>query len=398
MQSSESGGRLKRIVRRFGLFLMSLTIFLLLSEVAVRALTDTVPPMTVRDSVLGRRYRANYAGRHVNPESEREVDLRFNARGFRGPDYAEAKPANTVRIAVLGDSMIAALSVDEHETAVGILQAKLAERFPETNWEVINFGVSGSSTWQECIVYQEEARKLDPDLVVCSFFTGNDLADNSTRLTSNPRIYFDFNGEGELVKLPLSSGRAGLSRWLNTNSRFYVWQKGAKKSLRAANTTSGPPSLSPGHLIYASNPDENVKHAWSLAEAALGKLKSAVAADDREFMLFLMPNAADVYANVFEGVCEAAKPRGFEMEQDLPTRRLAEIAEASEIRFLSLVDRFRAAAPSSDCDLEAEWLFHKGRWHLDENGNRLVAECLFEELTTKREGEEVSLAERLAAN
>lgn len=361
-----------RLFRRGVFVFVYAAVLLLVCEGMVRVFTDTIPPLTIRDEVIGRRYRPGFEARLVNPESEREVDLRFNSLGFRGPEYTIEKPEGTTRIAVLGDSMIAALSVDEHETMVGLLEAQLNERYPERNFEVMNFGVSGSSNWQEYLAYREVVRNFTPDIVLCSFFTGNDLADNSNRLTSNPRIYFDFDESGECVQLPFSSGRAATSRWLNANSRLYVWQKEAKKSLRAS-SPSGPPSLSPGHLVYDASPDETVLHAWRLVEAALTRLHQAVTDDGAEFLLFLMPGAADIYDDVFAQLDDIAKSENRGFRQTVPNENLQAIATRNEIPYLSLVPAFRAAAPASSVESESEWLFHKGRWHLNERGNEVAA-------------------------
>jgi hypothetical protein len=133
---------------------------------------------------------AGGAGRVFVDEAEGEVALRVNALGFRGPEWPRPKPAGGLRVAVLGDSMTAAVATDAERTFVGRLEAGL-EADARRPVEVANFGVASASTGSELVTWRGVVAELRPDLVLLAFFTGNDLADNSRRLTRAARPYFD---------------------------------------------------------------------------------------------------------------------------------------------------------------------------------------------------------------
>jgi hypothetical protein len=175
----------------------------LAAEAAVRLFTDTEPPLLVVDEAIGRRYRVSYAGEIHDPESRRDVAVRFNRDGFRFDDLSLGKPAGTRRVAVIGDSMIAALQVPREQTAVELARTELqGVAGDEERWELLNFGVSGSGTLQQHVLLREVVLGYHPDHVVVVFFVGNDFSDNSPRLSRRNRLYFDLDEAGRLSRLP----------------------------------------------------------------------------------------------------------------------------------------------------------------------------------------------------
>jgi hypothetical protein len=373
---------LKRLRRGLTVSLVVLLATVVVGEIVVRLIGRVVPPVTVRDPAIGRRYVKNFDQRVYNPESESEVGLRFNNLGFRGPDRTLEKPVGVKRVAVIGDSMIAGLTVEENDTAVARLQAGLAGAYPEFEWEVMNFGVSGSSTGQELVLYREVVAAFRPDIVLGCFFVGNDMADNCRRLTSNPRIYFDLDEDGELVRAPFGASRASASDWLNRNSRLYLFVKESERSLRSALKRSTP-RMTSGQWVYCSQPPEDVAYAWTLSETLIRTLRSEVEADGASFGLVVIPCALQVYDDYLAEVAELAGELGAAFDRDYPDERLAALCAEAEIPIMVMTDRFRAAAPGHSQALREEWLFRKGSGHFNERGHALAAEgmlALFEQL------------------
>src|SRR5437660_1889096 len=116
--------------------------------------------------------------------------VRINSDGLRDREHAKAKPANTVRIAVLGDSYAEALQVPMRKKFWATMEAKLRECKPlqGQNVEVINFGVSGYGTAQELLTLRQKVWNYAPDVVLLTVTTLNDISDNSM-LLSTPMIF-----------------------------------------------------------------------------------------------------------------------------------------------------------------------------------------------------------------
>jgi len=129
--------------------------------------------------VVGSRFglRINQPGSvYRHKSADVEVWFRINAQGMRvNHDYAYEKEEGVTRIVSLGDSYTIGYEVAEEDTFASILEREL--RAKGYRAEVLNAGVSGYSTAEECLYLERELLKYRPDLILVSFY-GNDLFDN----------------------------------------------------------------------------------------------------------------------------------------------------------------------------------------------------------------------------
>ena len=102
----------------------------------------------------------------ADPEVYRRP-VRINNQGFRGADFALAKPAGTFRILCLGDSTTFGWSVADDETYPFQLEKLLRERYPGRPVQVLNLGVTGYTSLQGRELFRSE--NFRPDLVVFAF-------------------------------------------------------------------------------------------------------------------------------------------------------------------------------------------------------------------------------------
>ena len=139
--------------------------------------------------------------RKVGLGTKAEAYIRINSAGLRDREHTKIKPANTLRLAILGDSYAEALQVSMKETFWAVLERELAKcpYLSGRQVEVINFGVSGYGTAQELMTLRHKVWDYSPDIVILAFLTGNDVTDNLRAFGSDPmRPYFVYRN-GELV-------------------------------------------------------------------------------------------------------------------------------------------------------------------------------------------------------
>ena len=132
------------------------------------------------DPDSGDRYNARMrASKHEDLVFEMNLsDPLVNAEGLRDYEYEIPKPSNTIRILVLGDSITYGHSLPQASIFPKQLEELLRTDSDGIRYEVMNFGVSGSSTGQELVLYREVVAAFQPDIVLGCFFVGNDMADN----------------------------------------------------------------------------------------------------------------------------------------------------------------------------------------------------------------------------
>lgn len=122
-----------------------------------------------------------------------------NAFGMRNPELQVAKPADTYRIAVLGDSYTFGWGVEQDQPFPRVLENELnTAGLAGRKFEVLNFGVPGYATFQEVAAFLEKGSQFKPDMVLVYFIANDfglpffirDLAgDDPTRLVSAPQFH-----------------------------------------------------------------------------------------------------------------------------------------------------------------------------------------------------------------
>jgi hypothetical protein len=100
--------------------------------------------------------------------------LETSGLGIRDHEYATEKPANTVRIVGLGDSVMFGWGVNQGECYLDVLEERLnALPEPHPAFEVLNFSLPGYNTAIEVAVFEHKALPLDPDLVMIHFVSND---------------------------------------------------------------------------------------------------------------------------------------------------------------------------------------------------------------------------------
>lgn len=143
------------------------------------------PGMVVLDDNTGYALTPNFSARVDDPEYS--MDISINEKGLRDREFSYEKNTSTFRILAIGDSFQFGTGVQANETYVKILEANLSKNY---SVEVINAGVGGRGTLLEYDYLIHEGYKYDPDMIIITYYVGNDLNDNY----QYPREYYLING------------------------------------------------------------------------------------------------------------------------------------------------------------------------------------------------------------
>jgi lysophospholipase L1-like esterase len=165
-----------------------------------------------------------------------------NSWGFRDCEHPLSKPDAIVRIAVLGDSITAALNLNRNVRYTELLENYLNQGYYRKKHVVMNFGVSGYDTLQEVATLKDKVLPFAPDIVVVAYCLNDNIPDTDgalhglllEQLTSDQRtwldaIYHDFQypilrllHRSQLYTLVrhLYVTRFKSSRWVSSTDRF----------------------------------------------------------------------------------------------------------------------------------------------------------------------------------
>jgi hypothetical protein len=401
--------RRRNLKKKLLLVLIGLIFGLGLSEIFLRVIGYSFPLFYTADYYRGYVLEPGIEGQY---QREGGSYVRINSDGLRDREHAKAKPADTVRIAVLGDSFAEAMHVPIEQTFWSLLEHKLQDcnAFPGKKVEVINFGVSGYGTAQELMMLRQKVWDYSPDLVVLAFTTNNDIYDNSRALSRVEEVpYFTYH-KGELTYdasfrdsrtyRQRDSKLSRFGRWLHNELRVvqlvhYVqfvakmrladWRN--RRRLAAQNQTRpqdgtgqivrNAEDIGIDNMIYIEPRDQNWQEAWRVTEGLIKQMRDDVAQKKARFLLITLSNAIQVYPD------PVVRQKFLQYVGSdtifYPNLRLKALADREQIDFLDLAQPMQVYADQNKTFLHG-FGEDLGNGHWNANGHKLAAELIAQKL------------------
>lgn len=355
--------KLKNLGVNLGLTLGGLLMGVIIGELGLRVagiegypkigdLVDSAPTgFHTADRDLGWKLKPGASGEW---KGEGESFVRVNSQGLRDREHTKAKPPNTLRVAVLGDSFTEAIHLPIEQTFWSKLERKLGNCQAvkgRKNVEVINFGVQGYGTAQELIMLRKKVWDYHPDIVVLAFFIGNDVINNSPKLEYDLyRPFFVYDASGKLVPDMSFRDRAPIYRnsyavsfvdqiptWLVNNSRILQVVKKAELGIKKQQLSNDFTNLSAQN--FKEPKDAAWQDAWKVTEGLIVRMRDEVVQKGADFLVVTIGDPTQVHPDV-------AMRQKFLKEnniQDLfyPNRRLDKLGITQGFRVLSLAEQFQ---------------------------------------------------------
>jgi len=142
------------------------------------------PPLDRKDGP-GMYYVHPYSAYAMKPDYESGDRERINNLGFRGEDISPEKPDGVYRIVAIGGSTTFAVYLPWRKSYPYYLQEILRERLGTDKIEVINAGMTGSTSGESLSRLYHQLLPIDPDMVIV-YHGYNDLF---------PRVFNDWSDD-----------------------------------------------------------------------------------------------------------------------------------------------------------------------------------------------------------
>jgi hypothetical protein len=142
-------------------------------------------------------------------DADREVLVRTNSFGLRGPEITLPKPAGVYRVLCLGGESTLGLDLPEEETYCARLQQRL-QRYTRLEVEVVNAGLPGGCPLTALLFLRHRLLGMQPDVVLLHLDASAVADDRAAR----PYVYVDASGAPVAAVNPLceSSGSSPVGR------------------------------------------------------------------------------------------------------------------------------------------------------------------------------------------
>jgi len=356
-----------RVVRAGALLILGFGLILLVLEGVLALLPARLwdPDPQARDGAIFARQEpplhhvrpANSREMIVSPHGEFRVEVRINSDSLRDVERPVAKPPGTLRILVLGDSMVEAVQVELEATFPKRLERSLAAALARPV-DVINAGVASSSPTTEYLMLKYKGLKYSPDVVVMAFFP----ADVQDDWIYRKDLVFDERGV-PLVRasrdenLRASLGPALLAHWRGL--RFVLGH--ALGFTRSAFTDLAV-------SIFDAHEDAREREAWALTTTAIRATRDLAVTHGARFALMAVPYPVQV-----AGDGRMVGRAGPEVTRLLtasarPQQVLARFSREQEIPYLDLLPALRGSS--------AHPLFFARDQHLTPLGHAVTARAV----------------------
>lgn len=406
IESIESVGRpearLRQLAARLCLIVGGIVFALLVAEIGLRIFGFKYFNPYIVDRDVGFSLRPGAEGWW---KREGLTYVKINSHGFRDREHAIAKPSDTFRIAILGDSYAEAFQVPLEKTFWSIMEQRINQcpQRPRSRVEVLNFGISGFSTTRELILLQKRVWQYSPDVVVLLFTTGNDVRDNSRELSKYanlPLPYFVLR-DGELTldnslldaknrsfTFRLQQSFIGKSfHWLQNHLRLLGLIYTVREAYQSFSISSndhtqkqGSASLGEPGLdseVYRQAVRQDWAEAWKISERLIVRMRDEVAAKQAKFLL--VTGSMGIQVNPDSTMRQAYMNRLGVRSLYYPEQRIKALGDQEGFKVLNLAPVLEEYASRNKVFLHGVGE-SMGRGHWNETGHRLAGELIAQEI------------------
>lgn len=324
---------------------------------------------TVLDARLLWRHTPGYSGRFSSIiPSEYNTKYEINSKWLRDYEYNYSRNEK-LRIMVLGDSFTEGIGVEMPETYPKLLE----DMFGRGKVEIINGGIKGYGPMEEIVFYRDELSRYDPDIVIMSFFPGNDVVDMGRprilNVTGGDRPVLVETGERHSTDLGFIMN---LRRFVGMHSHVYMYTIQAlfrNQAVRSRFIEWG--LFVPAPRPFFTYPFEPYELSAVEATRYMEAFADELSASNKTFIVVAIPDMDQVYPGKFE-----AKLAYYNVTQYfdifVANREIAELCRRKGLTCIDMTESFIAA--------NSTIFYHNYDGHFNRAGQEFAAKLIYDRL------------------
>lgn len=235
---------------------------------------------------------------------------------------------------MVGDSFTEGSQVKLEETTPKRLEKRLND-MSDKSYEVINFGVGGDGLIPEAIRIEEEVIKYDPDMVILSYFVGNDLTEIGCGAIKAIPDDFWLDEKHESLKKEIYKLDTGMRRriFLTKNSMLYYMFHRAVRSKEKSGETISP--------IYEKEYRDDLRKNLHTTELVFQFLKKLTSKHKINLLVVIIPAKEQVEKDIFMEKLKESDASVANYELEKPQNVISEILKSLKIDYIDILPKLR---------------------------------------------------------
>jgi lysophospholipase L1-like esterase len=283
-----------------------------------------------------------------------DYDFYLNSRGFKDVEFNSEKETNTYRVLALGDSFAFGVVPYRHNYLT-LLEQQLNSGGRRI--EVLNMGIPDLGPQHYLALLANEGLQLQPDMVLVSFFIGNDFTDT---MVAGRTSFYEYSAVAALIKYVIDLNRKYAGRVIHGPASYDdnvpTFTEEAYLSIERDRS-----------LIYMKR--EPFKKAFADAMGYLVRIKELCNSRKIALRVVIIPDELQVNPVLRAKVLKALNASSDELDFTLPNRFLNEQLRVHGIDHFDLLEDFSSASARMNL-----YKPNDGHWNIA--GNKLAADIL----------------------
>jgi lysophospholipase L1-like esterase len=298
--------------------------------------------------------------------------FKLNSLGFKDLEFNLNKDPNTFRIVAIGDSFAYGV-VPYQYNFFTVLEDNLNQDKPQKKREVYNMGIPKIGPVDYFSLLINEGLRYKPDMVILSFFMGNDFSDDRNFYAQAGMQWYSYSYVTSLIKFMID-----LAVKYKGNP-YDVAKKDNMKYDDNMTVFADETYLNiekDRSYIFPNPPSQQFTQDFDDAFSYLMKIKEICESRKIKFLVVLIPDEMQVNLALQAKVVKAIQKTPQEVDFTLPNKLLAQKFQQNNIDYLDVLPVFAEASTKKR-------LYRRNDTHWNIAGNKLAAELIQKHITNQ---------------